>query len=411
MLSSPVAVRAGVLGCAVVSCALIIGFADRRPSMNPMSRLATMESLVHEGTYAIDTSRFVRTIDKVKLDDHFYSSKPPVWSTFGAGVYAVLHHLFGLSFRVDASAATTAVTLVLGLLPHVVLLWYVERFLRLVVVTPRARLMGFAGFALGWLGVGYATTINNHTPAAAAALAACYHAYLACRSRDRAHLVGAGALAGLVPTLDLGGIFVSAAIAAYLLAYDPRRTLRWFAPAALPPLAVHFALTYAVGGSLVPIYLRDQLYLYPGSYWLAPMDLDALDEPKLLYAFHMLVGHHGLFTMTPLIALGAWELARGWRSGECAREARLALTALAAIVVFYVFTTSNYGGNCVGFRWLLVVTPLFFVLAARWLERTPGPPALAAFSLSLALSSYNALDALRDPWSTSGWHRLLSGSL
>ncbi len=404
----PLWARHCVLACAVASGLLVGTFSGPPPSANPGSRLATIEALVDHGTFAIDGTLFAGTVDKIMLDGKLYSTKPPVWSSFGALVYAALKP-FGVSFAQDPALAVKLLSLALALLPHLVLLFYGNRLLGLLVRTPLWHVLGFAGLALGWLGLSYATTINNHTPATTALLAAYYHALRARGGGGRAHLAAAGLLAALAPTLDLGAVFVSAGIGLYLLAHRRRETLTVFLPAALPPLALHFALSYAISGSLLPIYLRQELYLYPGSYWLAPAGMDALDEPKVVYLFHMLLGHHGVLSMTPLVGLGLWAAGRCLRRRELVAEAALVLASFVVLVVFYTMTTHNYGGVCAGFRWLLLVTPLALVLAPRLLEELPRRLGLALFLSAFLVSSYTALDALPDPFATSAWQRLWEG--
>ena len=52
-------------------------------------------------------------------------------------------------------------------------------------------------------------------------------------------------------------------------------------------------------------------YLFEGSLWKTPLDLDALNdqpEPYWVYLFHLTLGHHGIFSLTPIFlfsALGA----------------------------------------------------------------------------------------------------------
>ena len=45
---------------------------------NDLSRFATAESLVERGTFIIDDSPFGNTVDRVMLDGHYLSTKPPV---------------------------------------------------------------------------------------------------------------------------------------------------------------------------------------------------------------------------------------------------------------------------------------------------------------------------------------------
>src|SRR4029079_3545931 len=78
---------------------------DNRPpytpvfSANDSSRWATVWSLAERGTYQID--EIIRrpgwdTIDKVRYQEHFYSSKPPLLSTIVAGLYWALNRATGL---------------------------------------------------------------------------------------------------------------------------------------------------------------------------------------------------------------------------------------------------------------------------------------------------------------------------
>ena len=405
--------RYAVLALAVASTLAVAARTRDIDNANPHSRLATMDALVHDHGFAIDRSVFVDTVDKVRLGEHFYSSKPPLLSIAGAGVYAVVRFA-GLSFRDPSTrdAAVVVVTLVLMLGAHGLLLAYAYRLLSLWVTREDALVGAFAGLALGYLGVGYATSINNHTPAAAVLLAAFYHAYRARHglSAGRRDWLVAGALAALAPTLDLAALFVSAGLGLYLLTFDWRATLRLFVPAALPVIALHLGATYLVGGSLLPMYLRRELYLYPGSYWLAPVDMDVLDEPKAVYLFHMLVGHHGLFAMTPLLALALSAIIVTIRRRRAhTAEAYLAGGALVVLVGFYAATTKNYGGTCVGFRWLIVVMPVLFLFVAEWLDGARSRAARLLFSALLVVSAVHTADALVSPWQASVWQRAWSG--
>ena len=47
-------------------------------SVNDRSRWATIYSLAQRGTYNIDETPWPATIDRVRLNGHFYSSKPPL---------------------------------------------------------------------------------------------------------------------------------------------------------------------------------------------------------------------------------------------------------------------------------------------------------------------------------------------
>src|SRR5437868_3611985 len=82
----------GAAAVAVVSARSYVG------GWNDGSRLATVESLVDRGTWAIDDSQFVRptddsgagTLDKLRIDGRYYSDKSPVPALLMAGEYALL---------------------------------------------------------------------------------------------------------------------------------------------------------------------------------------------------------------------------------------------------------------------------------------------------------------------------------
>ena len=57
-------------------------------------------------------------------------------------------------------------------------------------------------------------------------------------------------------------------------------------------------------------------YRFEGSYWNNPIGIDRADEPKLLYAFNLLVGHTGILSLTPVLLLGWIGLFRTARSAK-----------------------------------------------------------------------------------------------
>jgi len=68
---------------------------------NDLSRWSTVYSLAERGTYNIDETPWPTTIDRVRLDGHYFSSKPPLLPTLLAGEYLLLKKLSfdRLSFR------------------------------------------------------------------------------------------------------------------------------------------------------------------------------------------------------------------------------------------------------------------------------------------------------------------------
>jgi hypothetical protein len=325
-----------------------------------------------------------------------------------AGVYWVYRSITGdtLGSRDSWAAWVSKVATIFVL--HVLLLVYFYRFATLVMGRADAVLLSLGALCFGSIGSGYATTLNNHTPAAFLSLAAFYYAYRARHGIDatRTHWLLCGLLAGALPTIDLPSAALSAALFVYLLRFDARRTLRWFLPATLPFLVWHLATSWIVTGSLVPIYLRGELYQYEGSYWSNPRGLEAAPEPKWVYAFHVLLGHHGLFSMTPLFVLGLLGLAGVLRRrGRLWGEAVVVAASSAALLAFYILRTHNYGGLCIGVRWFVSYMPLLFLFFGIWLSRrTLTPRLLLLAGVLFLVSQFNASDALDGPWREGQWH-------
>jgi Zn-dependent protease with chaperone function len=110
-------------------------------------------------------------------------------------------------------------------------------------------------------------------------------------------------------------------------------------------------------------------------------------ESTWSYALHMLIGHHGLFSLTPIFLLSMGGALLGLRNavGEApdsahsriSREqiivmaATLALTAV--VLCFYLFvtprSTHNYGGWTCGPRQLMWLTPFLLLAMLPCLDR------------------------------------------
>lgn len=380
---------------------------------NTGSRYATIEALVDHGTYHIDKSRYVRTIDKYKAGPNYISSKPPVLPTFGAGVYWVYQKLTGETIARQEGAVVRTVSLFTGGLCHLLFLVYFYRLCCLLLQRQLAIAASMAAACFAYLGVGYATHINNHSTAAALAIVGIYYAYRIRQGRDARwwHWPVCGFVLGVLPAIDLPGLAITALISLYLLTHDWKKTLLWFAPALLPALITHLALTYQISGSFKPFYLNSALKTFKGFHFRNPGGIDGLREPKHIYAFNVLVGHHGVFSMTPLYLFGLWELIRSLRHRRYFAESLVSAGAVLAFFGFFIFRTRNYGGWCVGMRWLVPIMPLLLLYFGLWLDRVRVTrPLWAVVLLAFSVSCFHVQDALTSPFQFSVWHNWLEGA-
>ena len=143
------------------------------------------------------------------------------------------------------------------------------------------------------------------------------------------------------------------------------------------PLTHHrFALQRMPEG--IELRLWDNWYDYPGSYW-QPERLAGVDEGEplpMIYAFHVLLGHHGLFSLTPIWLLSLVGCVLWCRRGDPAQRAIALATIIITMVVVGFYLTRplidrNYGGGTCCLRWLIWLTPLWL---PSWRARSASSP-------------------------------------
>lgn len=160
-------------------------------------------------------------------------------------------------------------------------------------------------------------------------------------------------------------------------------------------------------------------YEYEGTYWISAkkQGVDRGEPSKLVYAFHALVGHHGVFSLTPLwvvsvIGIGIW-LYRGSIANRVLALGTAVLTVVC--LTFYIFlrplADRNYGGVSCCFRWTLWLIPLWIVCllpaadavgSRPWLRR--GLYVLLFVSAFSAI--YNSMNPWSHPWIFDLWSRI-----
>lgn len=378
---------------------------------NAASRLATAWSLVHAGTWFIDepapdgrANPFnPLTVDRVEIDGRMISTKPPLLPLAITALYAAAHA--GAGLRLDDPAhlkpLVQGITFATSVVPCLIALVLVALVSRWIMPDPRARPAVVAAAAFATMLPGFAPHINNHVPGTAAMLGclACCVGVATGRWQPRPGTVAAaGALGGLTFAVDLPlTIFAAFALSA-LFAAQPRAALAWALPAGMAVVGLHAGILYWVTGSPLPVQMQKSLYFYESAYWRNPGGMDALNEPKGLYAFHMLLGRHGTFLLFPVLLLGIAAPFRpaidpSWRPWQWG-----GLAAFGVLTAYYVLQTNNYGGAAYGFRWHLGAMPVLLLVAAPWCATWRRAQWIAAIPLVL-VSLYSAWECRRAPWS------------
>jgi hypothetical protein len=400
-------------------------------SSNDRSRWAAIRALVDEGTFVVGRRDYNpdgtyrdsgivfedgwQTLDKV-LDPQtnlYYSSKPPLFTVILAGEYWLIQRLTGWTLKEHPWRIVTIMVLTMNVSPLAAYLLLLSRLLERYGTTDWGRLFTFAAACFGTFLTTFATTLNNHTVAAFTAMRAVYPLLMDDRLSYKSLLIS-GLFAGLCACFELPATALLAGLAVGLVVQVPRRTLLAFVPAALIPVGAQAGLNYAQLGDWKPAYekLDSVWYRYEGSHWNKQgADRQGIDfagdkEPREVYAFNLLLGHHGVFSLTPVWLLSVAGLMRSLIAGR-GRGARwwdvALLTLLVSVVVIVFFTavvsTVNYGGWSSGPRWFFWLTPLWLLALLPAADRLGAAAAGRTLGyVLLAVSVFSAAWPVWNPW-------------
>jgi hypothetical protein len=481
-------------------------------SANDRSRWCTVAALVEDGTYAIDKQIAIEgtnpknrrpwdTIDKVRHigrdgKQHYYSSKPPLFATLVAGVYAVVRFVTGLNLT-EHPVYVARLVLACVNLPLLGLFFFstiasVDHLCR----SEWARIMAAATTCFGVLLIPFALTLNNHLPAAAATALTMWVFITASEKLTNsvdnmvapipvylwilAGFSAAFAVANELPALSMFAFWL------VLFWFLEKSSVLWFLGGAAVVAVAFFGTNWAAHQSLRPPYAHrgegnyiaelnspirppdeslqeevrmalvtralagyeteiaitasdepdrwvvrveeqlyslvvrdrkwklntwDDWYEYPGTYWKEGVrqGVDKGEPSRLIYFMQMTIGHHGIFSLTPIWLLLPIGIVTGLRFGppDYRRLNWAVLIATLTCILFYVFrplVDRNYGGVSIGFRWLLWFTPLWIVMITPIIEDFAGSEFAGTRKwrwgvyLLLALSVFSVSVSLETPW-------------
>ena len=147
-------------------------------------------------------------------------------------------------------------------------------------------------------------------------------------------------------------------------------------------------------------------YEYPGSYWMTPRrGVDKGEPNRVAYTFHATLGHHGLFSLTPIWFLVPFGLYLRYQ--EKGRRSRwwLSVAIIAATLICFAFYISrplidrNYGGVSCCFRWMLWFAPLWIWGLLPAADRLGSTNWGRRVIIGLLVASvFSAFTAMPSPW-------------
>jgi hypothetical protein len=150
------------------------------------------------------------------------------------------------------------------------------------------------------------------------------------------------------------------------------------------------------------------------SYWRDPKGIDQGEEDLGKYAFHLFIGHHGIFSLTPfwlLMIPGVVLLFRARNGYGYSALAAMIVIVTVVCMTFYILRPPldrNYGGMTSGFRWVYWLAPLWLIAslpAADWLAGKRWGRAIGYVLLALSVLSvvYPTWNPWTYPWLTNFW--------
>jgi hypothetical protein len=401
--------------------------------------------VTEDGWFTVD-----RVLNPTTLE--FYSTKPPLLTVLAAGEYWLLKQAFGWSIVRDKNCVVHTIVWTFNVPLLVVYLLLLARLAERWGTTDWGLLYVVAAACFGTLLTPFLVTFNNHTVGTCSAVIALYAAVqiLSSPTPHWGWFALGGFFAGFTACNETPAAAYAGGLFLLLLWRFPGRTLLAFLPLAVLPAAALEATNYLElhQWNLAYSEFGGPWYQYEGSNWLqitpsldkssgsfasvaqprsgTRVDIQGVTrrgidfarvegETYPEYAFHLMLGHHGWFSLFPIhflglagMLVGLWRLGRGWpkEGGPTRLWAEMAAATLllsAVVIVFYIFKSDNYGGVSAGPRWLMWLAPLWLLAmlpAADWLGRRSWGRALAVVLLALSVlsASYPSWNPWRHPW-------------
>jgi hypothetical protein len=393
-------------------------------SANDRSRWCTVRALVEPemqipgAPYAIDkvvdrkSSPGWDTIDVVRHvgpdgSDHFYSSKPPLLSTIMAAEYWVIYRTTGQSLGKHPYEIGRFMMITINGTCLLLLFFSTARLIERLGTTDWGRILVMACCVFGTFLTTFAVTVTNHLPAAACTAVLLDALVRIWFDGDRRAwtFVAAGFFSAMLAANEVPAGLLAAAASLLIFCVAPRKTLIAYLPPALLVTVAFFATNWIAVQSWKPVQMHrspgDNWYDYEGSYWRNRQGIDQRETSDAVYSLNVLVGHHGVFSLTPvwllsLLGCGLW-LFGGERRLKLLVLIALGVTlACLAFYVWYPGVDHNYGGKASAFRWVFWMAPLWLALmlpAADLLGRRRWSRGVA-----LALLAFSALSAAYPTW-------------
>jgi hypothetical protein len=385
--------------------ALLLAKHDVSHAGNETSRYSVVESVLERGTFVVahdeavpdggtvivDDSIF-HTPDKGVRNGQYYGDKPPLL-TFAVIAWGYVLKCFGIRYLAGDYFRAVFLTNVLVFVLSCLTGWFFYVGLRRRPRMPEPYRIAMSVLSVAsTLVLSYSVTLNNHTLSAAALmglillLERCEEDGM---TRLRAFL--AGVMTGLLLNLEFvtGGVLGLAVFFFVLTSIAPHRieNVLMYAAGAGMMILVEAGMNMVSYGSPLPLYLSTHKPSFAEKNYLA-------------YAFHILFGYEGFFLYMPALLFAGFACA-----SERMRRDRVFLymmASTAAAMFLFAVGTSDFGGACYGYRFLIPFAPVLLYYVAIYFGRPrPHLKRWKVFRLALVWGVVFSLVGVIDPWNAS----------
>ncbi len=388
------------------------------------------------GQQGWDTIDMVKHARKLDGDgrEYLYSSKPPLLPTLIAGPYWLIHKTTGATLGTHPYEIGRLMLVLVNVVPLLIYFFILARLVERFGTSDWGRVFVMAAATLGTFLTTFAIVLNNHLPGAVSALVAVYATVRICFDGERRlrYFALVGLFSAFTVACELPALALFGALGAALLWKSPRGVLMGFVPAALLVGAGFFWTNWVAHQDLRPPYAHrgegDNWYDYEykrgphatreiDSYWRNRVGIDRGEEHRAAYVLHVLVGHHGVFSLTPVWILSFAGMLMWLLRVDDNRYRQMAMLFLAVSLVCLLFYLSrpqddrNYGGMTCAFRWMFWFAPIWLVSmlpAADWLARRRWARGvgLVMLAVSALSASYPTWNPWTHPWLLDYFHYL-----
>ena len=352
------------------------------------ARYSVVESVLERGTFAIDDS-FFTTPDKCERNGHFYGDKPPLL-TFVLIGWGRLLKCFGIRFLIDDHIWAVHLTDMLIFMLSCLTGWFFYLGLRRRKrMLEGYRIVMSALSVVSTLVLSYSVTLNNHTLCAVVMMVLILlleHCEETGMTVWRAF--GAGALTGLLLNLEFvsGGVMGFAVFIFVLTSFSPRRfdNVLMYAAGAGVMILSEAGMNMISYGSPLPLYLVTHRPSF-------------VEKNYLSYAFNILFGFEGFFLYMPALLFVGFACASPRMRRD--RVFIYMMASTAAAMFLFAVGTSDYGGWCYGYRFLIPFAPVLLYYAAIYFGRPrPRLKRWSLFRVALLWGVVFSVVGVMNPW-------------